>query len=100
MNLKKSRYFMTFASSSKVIAYGKDHKTTAIVEVMVSPIITVSEEKDIVEVTKLMSEHGIRRLPVVDAGRKVVGVVSLDDILVILGKEMENIANALRKELE
>jgi CBS domain-containing protein len=85
---------------SKVIAYDKDHKTTAIGEVMVSPIITVSEEKDIVEVTKLMSFHGIRRLPVVDAGGKVVGVVSLDDILVILGKEMQNIANALKKELE
>ena len=85
---------------SKVIAYGKDLKTTAIGEVMVSPIITVSEEKDIVEVTRLMSEHGIRRLPVVDAGGKVVGVVSLDDILVILGKEMQNIANALKKELE
>jgi CBS domain-containing protein len=85
---------------SKVIAYGKDYKTTAIGEVMASPIITVSEEKDIVEVTKLMSFHGIRRLPVVDAGGKVVGVVSLHDILVILGREMQYVANALKKGIK
>ena len=63
-------------------------------------VILAKISADIVEATKLMSEYGIRRLPVVDAGGKVVGVVSLDDILIILGKEMQNVANALKKELE
>ncbi len=85
---------------AKVIAQGKDPNTVKISEIMVSPVVTISEDKDIVDVTQLMSTHGIRRLPVVDTSGKVVGVISLDDILVLLGKEMQNIASALKIELE
>ncbi len=85
---------------AKVIAQGKDPNTMKIEEIMVSPVITVLEDKDIVDVTQLMSTNGIRRLPVVDTTGKVVGVVSLDDVLVLLGKEMQNIASALKVELE
>jgi len=31
--------------------------------------------------TELMSTHGIRRFPVVDRGGKLIGVLTLDDIL-------------------
>ncbi len=85
---------------AKVLAPGKDPNTTKIREIMVSPVVTISEDEDIVDVTQLMSTHGIRRLPVVDPNGKVVGVISLDDVLVLLGKEMQNIATALKAELE
>ena len=85
---------------AKVIALGKDTSTTKIGEVMVSPVVTISEDKDIIDATKLMSTHGIRRLPITDAKGNLAGVVSLDDILISLSKEMGNVATTLKKELE
>jgi CBS domain-containing protein len=46
-----------------------------------------------------MSERGIRRFPVVDANGKIIGVITLDDVLVFLGQEMQNIATSLKREL-
>lgn len=85
---------------TKVLAQGKDAGTTKISEVMISPVVTIAEYKDIIDATELMSAHGFRRLPVVDANEKLTGVISLDDVLVLLGKEMQNIATTLKKELE
>ena len=85
---------------AKVIALGKDSSTTKIGEVMVSPVVTISEDKDIIDATKLMSTHGIRRLPITDAKGNLAGVISLDDVLLFLSEEMGNVATTLKKELE
>ena len=84
---------------SKVLAQGKDSKSTKIGEIMVSPVVTISEDKGIFDATQVMSIHGIRRLPVTDANGKLTGVISLDDVLVLLGNEMQNVAATLKKEL-
>lgn len=84
---------------TKVLALKKDPKTTMIGAIMASPVVTISEDKDVVDVTRLISTHGIRRLPVVDASGKLVGVIALDDVLIFLGQEMHNIATALKGEL-
>ena len=83
-----------------VLAMGKDPGTVKIGKIMVSPIITISEDKDILDVTKLMSSHGIRRLPVINSDGKLVGIISLDDILILLGKEMLHIATTLKTEFK
>lgn len=85
---------------TKVLAQGKDPKTTKIEEVMITPVVTISEDKGIFDATKLMSTHGVRRFPVVDTKGKLVGVIALDDVMVLLGEEMKNIAGALRSELQ
>jgi CBS domain-containing protein len=84
---------------TKVLVQGKDPKTTKVGEIMTSPAVTISEDRDIIDVTRLMSERGIRRFPVVDANGKIIGVITLDDVLVFLGQEMQNIATALKTEL-
>ena len=85
---------------AKVLAQDKDSKTTKIEEIMVSPVVTISEDKDIIDPTQIMSSHGIRRLPVTDPQGKLAGVISLDDVLLVLGREMQNVAGILKKELE
>jgi CBS domain-containing protein len=84
---------------TKVLVQGKDPKMTRVGEIMTSPAVTISEDKDIIDVTRLMSSHKIRRFPVVDANGKLIGVITLDDILIFLGQEMQNIATALKTEL-
>ena len=49
-----------------------------------SPVVTASPGMDIEEATRVMVEHGIRRLPIVDDG-KLTGIVTLDDLAVRIG---------------
>lgn len=48
--------------------------------------------------TKLLSRRGIRRLPVVSKTGKRVGIIALDDLLMLLGSELGHIASALASE--
>lgn len=84
---------------TKVVVERKDPQTVKVKDIMASPVVTISVEKDIVDVTKLMSTHGVRRFPVVDSDGRIIGVIALDDILVFLGEELQNIAAALKCEL-
>jgi Mg/Co/Ni transporter MgtE len=45
-----------------------------------------------------MRERGFRRLPVVDTGGKLVGLVSLDDVLMLFAEEFASIGKLLQHE--
>jgi acetoin utilization protein AcuB len=48
--------------------------------VMTSPVITIDRERDAVEAARIMLDHKIGALPVVDAGA-IVGILTETDIL-------------------
>lgn len=50
-------------------------------ELCTSDLVTVSPDEQVDKAVKLMSQHAIRRLPVVDGGRPV-GILSLGDLAV------------------
>lgn len=47
---------------------------------MTSSVISVKEDASMLKVSKLMKEHGIKRVPVVDDDNKLIGIVSDRDI--------------------
>lgn len=49
-------------------------------------LVTCREETDAASVAQLMREHQVRRVPVVDAEGKLVGIVGLRDLLVAVAK--------------
>lgn len=50
-------------------------------QIMTTPAITISEEKDIKEAVQIMIEKNINRIPVVNNEQKLVGIVTRSDIL-------------------
>jgi CBS domain-containing protein len=50
-------------------------------DVMTSGVITVGENASVQEVAKLMADHGISAVPVVDRDHRVIGMVSEGDLL-------------------
>ncbi|MDB6066963.1 MAG: hrp [Pedosphaera sp.] len=64
----------------KVILKGKSSKSTSVREIVSTPVITVEPGSTIEECMRLMTEHRIRHLPVLDCG-KVVGIVSIGDLV-------------------
>jgi CBS domain-containing protein len=67
--------------------------------VMTHPVSTIREDDSILSATQQMMERAVRRLPVVDKLEHVVGLVSLDDLLPLLSRELDNIAQGIRAEL-
>jgi len=49
-------------------------------EIMTDKVVTISEDAEIQEISELMIQHGIKRIPVV-YGDKIVGIVSRADII-------------------
>jgi CBS-domain-containing membrane protein len=47
----------------------------------------------------MLADRGIRRLPVVDGEGQLTGIIALDDVLMLLGNEMGQLASALAREL-
>jgi CBS domain-containing protein len=64
--------------------YTRSHGHT-VHDVMSRNVVTVSKETPLSEVVRLMEEHGIKRIPVIDDGR-VVGIVSRADLMSALGQ--------------
>jgi CBS domain-containing protein len=72
----------------KVILKGKSSRTTLVVEIMTSPVISVPPEKTVDECMSVITKNRIRHLPVVEY-EKVLGLVSIGDLVKWLVSEQE-----------
>jgi CBS domain-containing protein len=63
----------------------------AVARVMTAPVRTIPDGAGIFAATQCMRDAGVRRLPIVDAQGHLVGIVSLDDLLRLLGRELHNL---------
>ncbi|MEO8102157.1 MAG: CBS domain-containing protein [Betaproteobacteria bacterium] len=66
----------------RAVAGGKDC-TTKVRDVMSEGIIWAYEDASVADAAKLMSDHQVRRLPVVNADKQLVGIVALGDFAVV-----------------
>jgi CBS domain-containing protein len=71
----------------RAVAEGLDPKTTPVRQVLTPEIYYCFENQSISEVAQMMEERQIRRLPVLNEGKRLVGIVSLGDLAVRTGKE-------------
>ena len=68
--------------------------------VMAYPVSTIRDDESILDATRQMMELGVRRLPVVDKLERLVGIVTLDDLLLLLGRELHNMSEGVRAEVQ
>jgi CBS domain-containing protein len=64
----------------KVVAAGRDAKSTNVAEIMSSKIITCFVDDDTQKAVDEMAKHQLRRIPVVDKDYKILGIVSQADV--------------------
>jgi CBS domain-containing protein len=82
-----------------VVAAGRDPAAVRASQLIRRRAVVISEDAGIFDAVRLLSRRGVRRLPVVNGAGKLVGLLSLDDLLILLGSEMAHIASALASEL-
>jgi CBS domain-containing protein len=71
----------------RVVAEGRDPESTSVSDVASKNIVTVEPQQNLDEALNLMAQHQVRRLPVVDDGGRLVGVVSQGDVAKMAGHE-------------
>jgi CBS domain-containing protein len=64
----------------RLVAEGKDPASTPVKDVASRDLVTVDPDQDLDEALRLMAQHQVRRLPVVEEDGKLVGVVAQADV--------------------
>jgi len=86
----------------RAVAEGLDPKTVKVRQMMTQEVVYCFENRSVEEAAHLMEEKQIRRLPVLDAQRHLVGIVSIGDLATraheqkLAGEVLERVAERPR----
>lgn len=64
----------------RCVAEGRDYKNLNVGQVMSDKVLYCFEDQDIEEVTRNLGDNQIRRLPVLNREKRLVGIVALSDL--------------------
>ena len=76
----------------EVIAREQPFASCTVSAIMSATVVCVPETAGVIEAIQLMRSHGVRRVPVVDAGGALVGILASDDLLDLLAEELSALA--------
>jgi signal-transduction protein with cAMP-binding, CBS, and nucleotidyltransferase domain len=71
----------------KVVARDLKPSTVHVNDIMSTPLITVSADKTVGDAAKMMVKHKVRRLPIIDEHHKVIGIVTVRDLLAVSNEQ-------------
>lgn len=83
-----------------VVAQETDPRSLRVGDVMTRQPVLGAEDSSVSAALHHMREIGVRRLPVVGRGGRLIGVLSLDDVLDALAEELTTVAGSIRRELK
>jgi CBS domain-containing protein len=64
----------------RVVAEGKSPESVTVGEIAARELVTIDPQQDLDEALRLMAQHQVRRLPVVEEDGKLVGIVAQADV--------------------
>jgi CBS domain-containing protein len=82
----------------EVVAQGLVPAQTTVGSIMSTPVVSLREEDGFLEALDKMSAGGVRRAPVLDRDGHLKGMVSVDDLVPLLARELAKIGALIRHE--
>jgi CBS domain-containing protein len=79
----------------RVVAEGLDSRSVLVSSVVTYDAATVLRTDGFETVMRTMRENGVRRLPIVDDAGRVTGIVTADDLVTLLGRELSALGEAI-----
>ena len=64
----------------RVVAEGRDPQSTNVREVASTDLVTIDPQQELSEALRLMAQHQVRRLPVVEEDGRLVGILAQADV--------------------
>jgi len=81
----------------EIMAQGLDPTGLSVGEIMSDTPATARELDGVFETAESMRSAGVRRMPVVNSGGALIGIVTLDDLLELMAEELGTLANVVRQ---
>jgi CBS domain-containing protein len=82
----------------EINAMDLDAKVITAGDIMSQELVIVPESEGVLETIEVMRLKGVRRMPIVDAENRLVGIVTIDDLLEVLAEELTDIARIVSRE--
>ena len=82
----------------EIDAMDLDSKVITAGDIMSQELVTVPESHGVLETIEVMRFKGVRRIPIVDGDNRLVGIVTIDDLLEVLAEELTDIARIVARE--
>ena len=74
---------------------GKATPESPVDGIMTKKVITIWEDEGVFNATQYFLGHQVRRLPIINHDNELVGIVTVDDVLALLGRELLNVTRAI-----
>jgi CBS domain-containing protein len=71
----------------KALASGRSPEQTAVREVMTTDLVTCREDEEVTSAVSRMAERQVRRIPVVDRGGSLTGIIAQADVATRVHKD-------------
>lgn len=84
----------------RVMAEGADPEVLHLEDVMSRMPVFVARGRGLDYVMEVMGDLAVRRVPIVDDDQRLLGLVSVDDVIVLLAKQLGVAARTIERELE
>jgi len=82
----------------EVDALELDSKVITAGDIMSPQLVTVAENHGVLETIEVMRSKSVRRVPIVDADNRLIGIIAIDDLLEVLAGELSDIARIVARE--
>jgi CBS domain-containing protein len=79
----------------EVVALGGNPDVVRVRDIMHEKPTTIALDAGVLDAAKLFARTGFRRLPVVSRSGQLVGILAVDDLIVLLGTELGHLAGGL-----
>jgi len=82
----------------RVLRRRRNPDTTPVRDVMHEDIVTVREKAPLMRALRWMRRDGIRRVPVIDDTGQLIGILTWDDALQVISREIDKAAAVVRSQ--
>ena len=84
----------------RVVNKGLDAEKCPVAEIMSLDLVTLNQKTGLFDALEQIKESGggVRRYPIVDENGSVKGIITLDDVVYLLGKEMSDVSAIIETE--
>ncbi|ELY55000.1 CBS domain-containing protein [Natronolimnohabitans innermongolicus] len=83
----------------EVVSRGEDPASVTADDVMSDDLVTVDADSGIFDVLRAMEDASVRRVPAIDTDGTLAGIVTFDDFVVLLSRELGLLGEIVEAEI-
>lgn len=83
----------------KIVAEGVDPHTITVGDAISEELLVLKDYQHFQEAIEMMCAKGVRRAPIVDQHDKIIGIATVDDLILLLTDELGSLAKLIRRQI-